>query len=364
MNDRVSSEPTLTADAWWLRPCKRPDAERQAQARARQSQLTKPPGSLGMLEDLAVTLSGLHHSPTPKVDRVWISVFAADHGVAAEGVSAFPQTVTGEMLRNFAGGGAAIAVLARALDANLDVVNLGTVNDPGAVAGVHRAVIAASTRNFCEGPAMSDAQLRAALGAGAASVRAALDAGAQLFIGGEMGIANTTSAAALASALLQRSPSDLTGAGTGLDAGGIAHKIAVIERALALHAPADSDWERLRRLGGFEIAALTGAYVAAAQAGLPVLVDGFIASVAALAAQRLNPGCGDWLLYAHRSHERGHAMVLEALRARPLLDLGMRLGEASGAAMAVPLLRLACALHNGMATFAQAGVSESAAQQA
>lgn len=343
MNDRVSNQPTLAADAWWLRSCKRPDAERQAQARARQAQLTKPPGSLGVLEDLAVTLSGLQHSPTPKVDRVWISVFAADHGVAAEGVSAFPQAVTGEMLRNFAGGGAAIAVLARALDASLDVVNLGTVNDPGAVAGVHRAVIAASTRNFCEGPAMSDAQL---------------------FIGGEMGIANTTSAAALASALLRRSPSELTGAGTGLDAGGIAHKIAVIERALALHAPADSDWERLRRLGGFEIAALTGAYVAAAQAGLPVLVDGFIASVAALAAQRLNPGCGDWLLYAHRSHERGHAMVLEALRARPLLDLSMRLGEASGAAMAVPLLRLACALHNSMATFAQAGVSESAAQQA
>lgn len=364
MNDRVSKQPTSTEETWWLRPCKRPDLELQAQARARQGQLTKPPGSLGVLEDLAVTLAGLQRTPTPTMERVWISVFAADHGVADEGVSAFPQAVTGEMLRNFAGGGAAIAVLARALDASLDVVNLGTVNDPGAVAGVHRAVIAASTRNFCEGPAMSDAQLRAALGAGAASVRAALDAGAHLFIGGEMGIANTTSAAALASALLRRSPSDLTGAGTGLDAGGIAHKIAVIERALALHAAADSDWERLRRLGGFEIAALTGAYLAAAQAGLPVLVDGFIASVAALAAQRLNPGCADWLLYAHRSHERGHTAVLDALQARPLLDLGMRLGEASGAAMAVPLLRLACALHNGMATFAQAGVSGSAAQQA
>lgn len=364
MNERTSTDQAATASAWWLHSCKRPDAQLQAQARARQAQLTKPPGSLGVLEDLAVTLAGLQLTPTPTMERVWISVFAADHGVAAEGVSAFPQAVTGEMLRNFAGGGAAIAVLARALGASLDVVNLGTVNDPGAVAGVHRAVIAASTRNFCEGPAMSDAQLRAALGAGAASVRAALDAGAQLFIGGEMGIANTTSAAALASALLQRSPSDLTGAGTGLDAGGIAHKIAVIERALALHAQADNDWERLRRLGGFEIAALTGAYLAAAQAGLPVLVDGFIASVAALAAQRLNPGCGDWLLYAHRSHERGHAAVLDALQARPLLDLGMRLGEASGAAMAVPLLRLACALHNGMATFAQAGVSESAAQQA
>lgn len=142
-----------------------------------------------------------------------------------------------------------------------------------------------------------------------------------------------------------------------MDAAGIAHKIAVIERALALHADAGSDWERLRRLGGFEIAALAGAYIACAQAGVAVLVDGFIATVAALAAQRLNPGCGPWLLYAHRSHERGHAALLDALDAQPLLDLGLRLGEASGAAVAVPLLRLACELHAGMATFAQAGVS-------
>lgn len=367
MNRSVSNPPPAASAApggWWSGECKQPDAILRAQALARQSQLTKPPGSLGLLEDVAVTLAGLQGTATPALDRVWISVFAADHGVAAEGVSAFPQAVTGEMLRNFASGGAAIAVLARALGATLDVVNLGTVNDPGPVAGVHRAVIAASTRNFCDGPAMSEAQLRAALDAGAASVRAARDAGAQLFIGGEMGIANTTAAAALASALLRRAPAELAGAGTGLDADGIARKIAVIERALALHASADSDWDYLRRLGGFEIAALAGAYLAAAQAGLPVLVDGFIASVAALAAQRLNPACAEWLLYAHRSHERGHAALLDALQARPLLDLGLRLGEASGAAVAVPLLRLACALHNGMATFVQAGVSEAAAQQA
>ncbi|WP_255323047.1 nicotinate-nucleotide--dimethylbenzimidazole phosphoribosyltransferase [Lysobacter sp. K5869] len=342
---------------WWLRGCPRADETVAAQARARQAQLTKPPGSLGRLEDAAVRLAALQGSAQPSLRRVWISVFAADHGVAAEGVSAFPQAVTGEMVRNFAGGGAAIAVLARSLDASLNVVNLGTVNDPGPIAGVHRAVIAASTANFCETAAMSEAQLHAALAAGAASVRAARDAGAQLFIGGEMGIANTTAAAALACALLRRAPADLAGAGTGLDAAGIAHKIAVVERALALHASADSDWERLRRLGGFEIAALAGAYIASAQSGIAVLVDGFICTVAALAAQRLNPGCGEWLLYAHRSHERGHAAVLEALDAQPLLDLGLRLGEASGAAVAVPLLRLACDLHNGMATFAQAGVS-------
>lgn len=342
---------------WWLRDCARADEAAAEQARARQAQLTKPPGSLGRLEDLAVRLAALQRTSRPSLRRVWISVFAADHGVAAEGVSAFPQAVTGEMLRNFAGGGAAIAVLARSLGATLEVVDLGTVNDPGPIEGVRRAIVAASTANFCRAAAMSRAQLRAALAAGAASAEAARAAGAQLFVGGEMGIANTTAAAALACALLGRAPAELAGAGTGLDPAGVARKIAVIERALALHADADDDWERLRRLGGFEIAALAGAYLACAQAGVPVLVDGFICTVAALAAQRLNPGCGPWLLYAHRSHERGHAAVLDALGAQPLLDLGLRLGEASGAAVALPLLRLACDLHAGMATFAQAGVS-------
>jgi nicotinate-nucleotide--dimethylbenzimidazole phosphoribosyltransferase len=343
---------------WTLDACAAVDRDCEAQALARQAQLTKPPGSLGALESAAVRLAALQHQPRPALDRVWISVFAADHGVAAEGVSAFPQAVTGEMVRNFAGGGAAISVLARELGATLDVVNLGTVNDPGEIAGVRRAIVAAGSANFCERPAMSAAQLQAALDAGADSVRLARADGAQLYIGGEMGIANTTAATALACALLGVAPTELAGAGTGLDAAGIAHKAAVVARALALHADASEARERLRRLGGIEIAALSGAFIAAAQAGLPVLVDGYIATVAALAATRINPGVRDWLLFAHRSHERGHGLLLEALDAQPLLDLGMRLGEASGAAVAVPVLRLACALHNGMATFAQAGVSE------
>ena len=343
---------------WTLDACAVPDRDCEAQALARQAQLTKPPGSLGALESAAVRLAALQHQPRPALDRVWISVFAADHGVAAEGVSAFPQAVTGEMVRNFAGGGAAISVLARELGATLDVVNLGTVNDPGEIAGVRRAIVAASSANFCEQPAMSAAQLQAALDAGADSVRLACADGAQLYIGGEMGIANTTAATALACAQLGVAPTELAGAGTGLDAAGIAHKAAVVARALALHADATEAREQLRRLGGFEIAALSGAFVAAAQAGLPVLVDGYIATVAALTATRINPGVRDWLLFAHRSHERGHGLLLQALDAQPLLDLGMRLGEASGAAVAVPVLRLACALHNGMATFAQAGVSE------
>ena len=346
-------------DVEWIHAgCKLPDMQAQQRALARQTQLTKPPGSLGRLEQLAVQLAALQGCERPQLEQVWIAVYAGDHGVAAEGVSAFPQAVTGEMLRNFAHGGAAIAVLARALQATLEVVNLGTVNDPGEIAGVRRALIAPSTANFCIAPAMTPAQLASALATGAASIEQARAAGSELFIAGEMGIANTTAASALACALLQRSPQELAGAGTGLDASGIAHKAEVVARALALHADCDDALPLLQRLGGFEIAAMTGAFIAAAQAGIAVLVDGFIASTAALAAVRINPGVRDWLLFAHRSAERGHGLVLQSLDAEPLLDLGLRLGEASGAATAVPLLRLACSLHAAMATFAEAGVSQ------
>lgn len=343
---------------WVHAPCAAPDQSARAAAQARQQQLTKPLGALGRLEQLAVDLAGWQGCVRPQLQQVWISVYAGDHGVAAQGVSAYPQAVTGEMLRNFASGGAAIAVLARTLGATLEVVNLGTVNDPGELPGVRRAVIAPCTADICSGAAMTVLQLEAALDAGARSVAQARVDGAGLFIAGEMGIANTTIASALACALLVQSPEALTGAGTGLDDAGIARKSRIVARALALHADAEAPLDVLRRLGGFEVAAMTGAYIAAAQAGLPVLVDGFIASVAALVAVRINPGVRDWLLFAHRSRERGHAAVLDALEAQPLLDLGLRLGEASGAALAVPLLRMACALHDGMATFDEAGVSQ------
>lgn len=342
----------------WRAPCRAVDEAGARAARAHQARLTKPPGSLGALEDAAVRLAALQGTARPGLERVWISVFAADHGVAAEGVSAFPQAVTGEMVRNFAAGGAAISVLARELGARLEVVHLGTVNDPGELPGVRRAIIAAQTANFMVQPAMTLDQLALALEAGAASARAAHAAQAQLFIGGEMGIGNTTAAAALACALLGETPDRVVGAGTGVDDAGMARKRCAIEQALALHGNAATALDWLRCVSGFEIAALTGAYIAAAQLGVPVLVDGFIATAAALAATKLQPGCRDWMLFSHRSHERGHAGLLYALEAEPLLDLRLRLGEASGAAVAVPLLRLACALHNGMATFEQAGVSE------
>lgn len=343
---------------WLEQPCRTPDPVIAVAALERQAQLTKPPGSLGALESLAVQLAALQGALKPSLERVWISVFAADHGVAAEGVSAFPQAVTGAMVANFAQGGAAISVLARELGASLEVVQLGTVNDPGAVPGVRRAWIAAQTANFAHGEAMTAAQLAQAMHAGAESVRLADQAGAQLFIGGEMGIGNTTAATALACALLGEAPEALAGAGTGLDDAGVMRKAAVVRRALELHGEAASPLDWLCCVGGFELAALAGAYVAAAQRGMPVLVDGFIASAAALAAVRLQPACRPWLLFSHRSQERGHARLLEALEAQPLLDLQLRLGEASGAAVAVPLLRLACALHAGMATFAEAGVAQ------
>ncbi|MFZ3018874.1 MAG: nicotinate-nucleotide--dimethylbenzimidazole phosphoribosyltransferase [Gallionella sp.] len=350
---------------WMAQPCATPNETARSAALARQGQLTKPPGALGQLENIAVRLAAMQGVARPAVDRAAIVIYAADHGVAAENVSAFPQAVTGEMVKNFARGGAAISVLAKTLNATLEVVNLGTVNDPGEWPNVVRAVIAPSTANFAVEPAMSEEQLAQALQAGRDSVLRALEQGAQLFIGGEMGIANTTSAAAVACALLGATPKELAGPGTGLDHAGVAHKAEVIWRALELHglfpSPAgggEGALRVLRHVGGFEIAALTGAYLACAQRGLPVLVDGYISSVAALVAVRFDPNVSDWLLYAHASAEPGHGRVLASLAAQPLLNLGMRLGEGSGAATALPLLRLACALHNGMATFAEAAVSE------
>jgi nicotinate-nucleotide--dimethylbenzimidazole phosphoribosyltransferase len=344
---------------WLTIPAALPDAGTRQGAESRQSQLTKPPGALGQLEAIAIQLAALQGTEQPCVDKVHITVFAGDHGVAAEGISAFPQAVTAEMVKNFARGGAAICVAARTLGASLEVINLGTAHDTGPLGGVTDCRLGPGTANFTLNSAMDVHQLARALGVGRHVVERARLNSAQLFIGGEMGIGNTTAASALACVLLDAPPERLAGPGTGLDAHGVTHKVEVIRRALAYHSMHHgTPLEALRRLGGFEIAALTGSYIACAHIGLPVLVDGFISSVAALAAARLCPGAGHWFLFSHASAEPGHRAVLDALDARPMLDLGMRLGEGSGAAVAVPLLRMACALHNEMATFAEAGVSE------
>ncbi|WP_017902179.1 nicotinate-nucleotide--dimethylbenzimidazole phosphoribosyltransferase [Pseudomonas asplenii] len=345
--------------SWWLDPCKAIDGQAREAAFERQQQLTKPTGSLGQLEQVAVQLAGLQGRLKPRVDQLWIAIFAGDHGVVAEGVSAYPQEVTGQMLANFVSGGAAISVLARQLGAQLDVNDLGTVTPMLNLPGVRHWQIGAGTANFTQGPAMTEAQGLQALEAGRDSVRRAVAAGSELFIGGEMGIGNTAVASAVACALLGCPASLLAGPGTGLDPAGVSRKAQVIERALALHAEHTSDpLQALFRLGGFEVAALAGAYLACAQEGVAALVDGFICSVAAMVAVRLNPDCRDWLIFGHRGAELGHRHVLESLLAEPLLELGLRLGEGSGAALAVPLVRLACDLHGQMATFAEAAVAD------
>lgn len=348
---------------WISEPIEPISEEAVARAMQRQATLTKPPGSLGQLEDLAVRLCGML-GDRPQITSPAIIVFAADHGVAVENVSAFPQAVTGEMVRNFAKGGAAICILAKAAEASLEVVNMGTVNDPGDLEGVFANVIAPSTDNMVHQPAMTEGQVTAALDAGRRAVDRAISRGADLVIGGDMGIANTTSASALACAYLGLAPAEMAGPGTGLDDAGVAHKARIIEQALSRHRKhLDDPVDVLRRLGGFEIAALAGAIIRSAQKRLPFVVDGFIASSAALGAIRIRPACSSWLLLSHASAEPGYgrlgAKLSEETRTRPLLDLQMRLGEGSGAALAIPLIKSACRVHNEMATFAEAGVSES-----
>ena len=342
---------------WLNAPVQTPDRAASDAARLRQTQLTKPPGALGELEAVAIRLAGLQGRECPAIDKVHISVFAADHGVADEGVSAFPQAVTVQMVHNFLNGGAAINVLARELGATLEIIDVG-VKTPVTHPKLISQRAGDGTANSTLGAAMTSTQLSLALQAGADAAERANAANAALFIGGEMGIANTTAATAMYCALLDVAILEATGAGTGLDREGMIHKVNVIRRILNQHrSHFDEPLEVLRRLGGFEIAALTGAYLRAAQLGLPVLVDGFISTAAALIAINRQPAVADWLLLSHTSAEPGHFFAIAELKQRPLLDLGLRLGEGSGAALAVPLLRLACALHQQMATFAEAAVA-------
>ena len=349
----------MTAALWWLEPCRQSDARAEAAALARQAQLTKPTDALGALETLAVRLAALQGREKPVINNPQLALFAGDHGVVAEGVSAYPQAVTAQMLANFVSGGAAVSVLAREQGMPLRLIDLGTIDPELALPGVRHLRLGAGTANFAVEAAMTAEQCRAALQAGRDSVLEAQAAGCDLLLAGEMGIGNTSAATALACALSDLTPMQLTGPGTGLDGAGVRHKQAVIERALALHgAQLGEPFEAMRRVGGFELAALAGAYLSCAQLGIVAVVDGFICSAAALCALRLNPGVQPWLLFAHAGAEPGHAAVLAELGAEPLLDLGLRLGEGSGAALALPLIKLACALHGSMATFSEALVED------
>jgi nicotinate-nucleotide--dimethylbenzimidazole phosphoribosyltransferase len=344
---------------WLQQAAAKLDSLAREAAQQRQGQLTKPPGALGRLEDLAISLAAQRGREKPAIKQAAITVFAADHGIADEGVSAFPQAVTVEMIRNFSRGGAAISVLARQRDARLEVVNVGTVTEVESLSGVVDARVMAGTQNFTRDEAMTGEQMAEALNVGREALERARQAGSDLFIGGEMGIANTSAATAVAAALGVASVAELAGPGTGLDAGGVSHKVQVLEKALAAHQDKFNEpLNVLRTVGGLEIAALCGAFITAAQAGMPVLVDGFIATSAALLAVRINPSVKDWLYLSHASAEPGHRAMVADLGLEPLIDLGMRLGEGSGAALVLGILQDACALHNEMATFAEAQVSE------
>lgn len=351
-----------TTIEWYLEPCAEISAELAEQATQRQAQLTKPPGSLGQLEQIAIELSSMQSRLAPTVDRVEIAVFAGDHGIANEAVSAFPQVVTTEMVKNFVRGGAAISVMARQIGAGLTVVNAGTINQQGFMAPVVDKPVAFGTGNIAIQPAMTALQCLQALSLGK-EILDGYDDATDVVIGGEMGIGNTTSATALATAFGVSTAENLVGPGTGLDHKGVSHKLKMIEQALD-RVGADrvidqcSELELLSELGGFEIVALTGFYIRAAQRGMTILVDGFISTVAAAAACKINPNARAWMQFSHNSAEPGHQLVLKSLNAEPLLSLQMRLGEGSGAAVALGLLRAACTLHNDMATFEEAGVSD------
>ena len=343
---------------WITQKCPEISAVHRDAAIARQAQLTKPTGALGRLEQLAIELAGLQATGQPRAACVPIIVFAGDHGIVAQGVSAYPQAVTIAMMANFAAGGAAISVLARELGSSLEVVDAGTLADEP-IAGIVTDKPRNGTRDFSVEAALTPTELAFAFEAGQRAVARAEASQPDLLIFGEMGIGNTTASAAIAASLLGISAEEIAGSGTGVDAAGRAHKARVIGAAIARHGVAGASPDKiLCSVGGLEIAAISGAIIAAAQRRIPVLIDGFIVSVAALAAMRLNPSCQPFLLPSHQSAEQGHRLVLRALNVQPLISLDLRLGEGSGAAIALPLVRAACALHNDMATFAQANVPD------
>jgi nicotinate-nucleotide--dimethylbenzimidazole phosphoribosyltransferase len=328
-------------------------------ARSRQDQLTKPQGSLGRLEDLSVQIAGITAQPQPAIHQKVITVMAGDHGVVAEGVSAYPQEVTPQMVENFLHGGAAINVLARHVGARVVVADLGVVVDLQPHPDLVVRKIGYGTQNIAHGPAMSRQQAEQAILAGAEIVEAQIAKGLDVLATGDMGIGNTTPSAAIAAAITGRPPSEIVGRGTGVDDHGLRRKIEVVEKALQVNQPDKDDaMDVLTKVGGFEIGGLAGAILAAAAHHKPVVVDGFISTAAAMLAVKLAPETRGYLIAAHSSMERGHHVMLDWLQLTPLLDLHLRLGEGSGAALALSLLEASCKILNEMATFGQAGVSE------
>lgn len=334
------------------------DEGAMAAARERQARLTKPPGSLGRLEEMAVQVAGVQQRARPDVTRKAVFVMAGDHGVVAQGVTAYAQAVTAQMLANFASGGAAINALAGWAGARVVVVDVGVVGDAGPSEGILRRKVGCGTGDLSVGPAMTREEASQAIAVGIEVFEAELASGLDLAAIGDMGIGNTTASAAIIAAITRRPPAEVVGRGTGIDDEVLARKTAVIERALAVNQPdADDPLDVLAKVGGFEIGALAGVTLAAAAHRVPVVIDGVISGAAALLAAGLAPRATDFMIAGHLSTEPGHRAALTCLGLKPILDLGMRLGEGTGAVLAMGIVEAAVKTMNEMATFDEAGVS-------
>ena len=334
------------------------DAAAMAAARGRHATLTKPPGSLGRLEELAVRLAGMTGQVIPRLTDKAVITMAADHGVASEGVSAYPAEVTPQMVLNFLNGGAAINVLARQAGVRVVIVDLGVAVPLPAHPALIARRIADATGNIARGPAMTADQARRTIETGIAVLEDQLAARLDVVGTGDMGIGNTTPSSAIVAAFTGAQPADVTGLGTGISAAQLKHKVGIVERALRVNRPDPRDpLDVLTKVGGFEIGGLAGVILAAAAHRRPVVIDGFISGAAALVATELCPAARDYLIAAHTSVEVGHRVMLERMELTPLLNLNLRLGEGTGAALAMPLLEAAVRLLDEMATFDEAGVS-------
>ena len=335
------------------------DEAAMASAKARQDQLTKPQGSLGRLEDLSVRLAGIFGEATPSIRRKTVILAAGDHGVVAEGVSAYPQDVTPAMVMNFMGGGAAINVLAKHAGADIVVLDAGVAADLPSHPALRSVKIGRGTNNIAAGPAMTREQAIQCLETGIETCREQIAAGSDLLACGDMGIGNTTPSSAITSVITGAGTDATTGRGTGLDDTGLAHKVSVVQRAIDINRPDPKDGlDVLMKVGGFEIGVLAGVFLGAAAGHRPVVVDGFISGAAALIAYTIAPKAGHRFIASHQSVEPGHRIALSCMGLDPLLDLGMRLGEGTGATLAMHVIEAAAKCLSDMATFAEAGVSE------
>ena len=335
------------------------DQKALAAATARQNTLTKPPGSLGRLEELSIQLAGISGTPIPSIKDKVIITMAGDHGIVAEGVSAYPQEVTPQMVLNFLYGGAAINALAGHVGARIVVVDMGVAADMEPHPSLVIKKIAHGTANMAQGPAMTRQQAESALVAGIEIITAEIEKGLDIVGTGDMGIGNTTPSAAIAAVLTGEAPAKIAGRGTGVDDDGLKRKIDAIERSIAVNQPDPKDGlDVLAKVGGFEIAGLAGVILGAAAHGKAVMVDGFISTAAAMIAVVLAPKVKPYLIAAHRSQEYGHGLMLEWLGLNPLLDFDLRLGEGTGAALGISIAEAACKVLAEMATFAEAGVSD------